>query len=170
MTALHARVPLTLHEPSPTVLSSALKRLDGLLSRDVEKGRISKDEADAARGRVRGVEGDAAKGQGLETDVDLVIEVSHPFWRVGQKMVLIRNTGHPRDPGFEDGTVQASGGGAAPQRYTREQYQLHLAHEARSRGGVRKRRGREGERGESGGVSPHAAARVLPKWRKGVRD
>ncbi|GFZ51046.1 hypothetical protein JCM24511_08804 [Saitozyma sp. JCM 24511] len=74
VTALHARVPLTLHEPSPTVLSSALKRLDGLLSRDVEKGRISKDEADAARGRVRGVEGDAAKGQGLETDVDLVIE------------------------------------------------------------------------------------------------
>jgi 3-hydroxybutyryl-CoA dehydrogenase len=83
VTALHARVPLTLHEPSPTVLSSALKRLDGLLSRDVEKGRISKDEADAARGRVRGVEGDAAKGQGLETDVDLVIEVGRTSWLVG---------------------------------------------------------------------------------------
>jgi hypothetical protein len=117
VTALHARVPLTLHEPSPTVLSSSLKRLDGLLSRDVEKGRISKDEAEAARARVRGVEGDAAKGQGLETDVDLVIEVGRTLLAGPLETKLIRATGYSRDPRFEDGTVQAPRRSIASKRY-----------------------------------------------------
>jgi hypothetical protein len=74
VTALHAKIPLTLHDPSPNVLSSALKRLDGLLARDVEKGRLSRDEAEAARGRVKVVEGDATE-KGLVGNTDLVIEV-----------------------------------------------------------------------------------------------
>ncbi|ORY31621.1 putative 3-hydroxybutyryl-CoA dehydrogenase [Naematelia encephala] len=74
VTALHAKVPLTLHDPSPSVLSSSLKRLDKLFERDVEKARISREEAEAARARITGRQGDGTEG-GLEgEDVDLVIE------------------------------------------------------------------------------------------------
>jgi 3-hydroxybutyryl-CoA dehydrogenase len=79
VTALHARVPLTIHDPSPSVLSSALSRLDGLLARDVAKNRITKDEGQAARERVRGSQGDGTSGETLNQDVDLIIEVSGVF-------------------------------------------------------------------------------------------
>lgn len=77
VTALHAQVPLTLHDPSPRVLDGALKHLDQLLTRDVDKKRITADERDAARSRVRAVEGDLASGSGtgLEDRTDLFIEV-----------------------------------------------------------------------------------------------
>lgn len=76
MTALHARIPLTIHDPSHSVLSSALNRLDKLLERDVSKNRISKEEGEAAREKVKGVQGDGTGSEGLTNDVDLVIEVS----------------------------------------------------------------------------------------------
>jgi 3-hydroxybutyryl-CoA dehydrogenase len=77
VTALHARVPLTLHDPSPVVLSSAMKKLSALFARDVEKKRISAEEGDLALGRISAVEGDLISGsKGLEGDTDLVIEVS----------------------------------------------------------------------------------------------
>jgi len=80
VTALHAQIPLTLHDPSPSVLASALKKLDKLFERDVAKNRISAQDAESARGRVRGVEGDGTgkMGKEVEGDVELVIEVR--FW------------------------------------------------------------------------------------------
>lgn len=81
MTALHAKVPLTLHDPSQSVLSSALTKLDSLLSRDVSKNRISQADADSARERVRGCTGDGTEGEVIE-GADLVIEVG----RAAQRM------------------------------------------------------------------------------------
>lgn len=76
VTALHAKVPLTLHDPSPLVLSTAMKKLSSLLARDVEKKRISKEVGDEAMSRIKSVEGDLITGSaGLESDTDLVIEV-----------------------------------------------------------------------------------------------
>ena len=72
MTALHAQVPLTLHDPSQSVLKAAHTRLAGLLERDVAKTRISKDAAGEALDRVRLVPGDA--GSLVAEDVDLVVE------------------------------------------------------------------------------------------------
>ena len=76
MTALHARIPVTLHDPSSSVLSASLKRFDGWLDKDVSKGRLSKEDAEAARDRVKGVKGDGTEGgEALKDDTDLVIEV-----------------------------------------------------------------------------------------------
>lgn len=72
--ALHAKVPLTIYDPSPKVLSSALTKLESLLSRDVSKNRISQSDSDQARERVTGVNGDGTTGEVIE-GVDLVIEV-----------------------------------------------------------------------------------------------
>jgi len=74
--ALHAKVPLTIYDPSPKVLSSAMTKLESLLSRDVSKNRISQSDSDQARERVKGVNGDGTTGEVIE-GVDLVIEVSH---------------------------------------------------------------------------------------------
>lgn len=75
MTALHAKVPLTIHDPSSSVLNASLRRLDKLLERDVSKSRISKEDGQAARERVRGVQGDGTGEGSLAGHVDLVIEV-----------------------------------------------------------------------------------------------
>lgn len=72
--ALHAKVPLTIYDPSPKVLSSALTKLESLLARDVSKNRISQADSDQARERVKGVNGDGTTGEIME-GVDLVIEV-----------------------------------------------------------------------------------------------
>ena len=77
VTALHAKVPLTIYDPSPKVLSSALTKLDTLLGKDVAKNRISQADSDAARERVKGVNGDGTSGEVIE-GVDLVIEVRSP--------------------------------------------------------------------------------------------
>jgi 3-hydroxybutyryl-CoA dehydrogenase len=71
-------VPLTIYDPSPKVLSSALTKLESLLSRDVSKNRISQSDSDQARERVTGVNGDGTTGEVIE-GVDLVIEVSSPI-------------------------------------------------------------------------------------------
>lgn len=75
--ALHAKVPLTIYDPSPKVLSSAFTKLDTLLGKDVAKNRISQADSDAARERVKGVNGDGTSGEVIE-GVDLVIEVRLP--------------------------------------------------------------------------------------------
>lgn len=75
VTALHARVPLTIYDPSPSVLSSALSKLDSLLAKDVEKKRITQDVATRTRELVQGVQGDGTEGSQVVDGVDLVIEV-----------------------------------------------------------------------------------------------
>jgi len=82
--ALHAKVPLTIYDPSPKVLSSALTKLDSLLGKDVAKNRISQADSDAARERVKGVNGDGTSGEVIE-GVDLVIEVRLPA--IARKML-----------------------------------------------------------------------------------
>lgn len=76
--ALHAKVPVTLYDPSPAVLSTSLRRLDKLFARDVEKGRLDAGVAEAARERVQGCEGDGTGLEGtreMQDNVDLVVEV-----------------------------------------------------------------------------------------------
>lgn len=63
-----------MYDPSSSVLSSSLKRLEKLFDRDVSKNRITKDEGGAAMERIKGVQGDGTSGEVL-SDVDLVIEV-----------------------------------------------------------------------------------------------
>ncbi|RXK38075.1 3-hydroxybutyryl-CoA dehydrogenase [Tremella mesenterica] len=70
VTALHAKIPLTLHDPSPSVLSSAHTKLSSLLNRDVSKGRITQSVADEALSRVTPKSGQVE----IEGDTDLVIE------------------------------------------------------------------------------------------------
>ncbi|KAL1409911.1 hypothetical protein Q8F55_003910 [Vanrija albida] len=77
VTALHAKIPLTLHDPSPTVLSKAVTHLESLLARDVAKRGLPQAEADAARARVTAQQGDGT-GEGggdlVAQDTDIVIE------------------------------------------------------------------------------------------------
>ncbi|WOO79191.1 putative 3-hydroxybutyryl-CoA dehydrogenase [Vanrija pseudolonga] len=77
VTALHAKIPLTLHDPSPQVLSKAVTHLESLLARDVAKRGLPQAEADAARERVTAVKGDGT-GEGggdlVAQDTDIVIE------------------------------------------------------------------------------------------------
>jgi 3-hydroxybutyryl-CoA dehydrogenase len=70
---------LTIYDPSPKVLSSALTKLESLLSRDVSKNRISQSDSDQARERVKGVNGDGTTGEVIE-GADLVIEVRLLTW------------------------------------------------------------------------------------------
>lgn len=74
--ALHARIPVTIHDPSASVLSSGVKRFEGWLDKDVAKGRLTREVADEARSRIRGVKGDGTEGEVIKDDTDLVIEVS----------------------------------------------------------------------------------------------
>lgn len=74
VTALHAKIPLTLHDPSPRVLDKAMNKLHSLLDRDVSKKRITAEDADGARERLKGVEGDGTAGSALGPDTELVIE------------------------------------------------------------------------------------------------
>ncbi|KAK4688682.1 hypothetical protein P7C73_g1418, partial [Tremellales sp. Uapishka_1] len=69
--AVHAKLPLTIHDPSPSVLSSAMKKFEGLLSRDVEKNRMTSEFKENVLSRVRGVQSDGTAGM---DEVDLVIE------------------------------------------------------------------------------------------------
>ncbi|WVO21699.1 uncharacterized protein IAS62_003010 [Cryptococcus decagattii] len=76
VTAVHARVPLTLHDPSSAVLSHAMSRVQSLLSKDVSKNRMTQGEADEALARINPVKGDGSGLNGDEKlkDVDIVIE------------------------------------------------------------------------------------------------
>ncbi|ODN95361.1 3-hydroxybutyryl-CoA dehydrogenase [Cryptococcus wingfieldii CBS 7118] len=74
VTAVHARVPLTLHDPSPAVLSRAESAIQYHLKKDVGKGRMTQNEADAAWDRVKLVKGDGSgnSGEEMANDTDLM--------------------------------------------------------------------------------------------------
>lgn len=77
VSALHAKIPTTIYDPSDKVLSKALTHLDKLLERDVSKGRFSKEDATAARERVSSGRGDGTGEAGpdvLAKDTDLIVE------------------------------------------------------------------------------------------------
>lgn len=75
VTAVHARIPVTIHDPSASVLSSGVKRFESWLAKDLAKGRISKEDAEAARARLKDIKGDGTDGHHLREDTDLVVEV-----------------------------------------------------------------------------------------------
>ena len=68
-------MPVTIYDPSASVLSSAVQKFDTLLQKDVSKARISQEDADAARQRFNGVRGDGTEGERIAEDTDIVIEV-----------------------------------------------------------------------------------------------
>ncbi|KAH0829070.1 3-hydroxyacyl-CoA dehydrogenase [Lanmaoa asiatica] len=69
VSALRAKVPVLLHDTSPTQLTHSLSFLSTLLSKDVSKGRLTPTEAAEAKDRVRVVDTLAAM-----RDVDMVVE------------------------------------------------------------------------------------------------
>lgn len=69
VSALRAKVPVLLHDASPTQLTHSLSFLSTLLSKDVSKGRLTPTEAAEAKDRVRVVDTIAAM-----RDVDMVVE------------------------------------------------------------------------------------------------
>ncbi|KAG9312218.1 3-hydroxyacyl-CoA dehydrogenase [Chiua virens] len=69
VSAVRAKVPVLLHDTSPTQLSSAASFLSTLLSKDVSKGRLTATEAAEAKDRIRVVETVSAM-----RDVDMVVE------------------------------------------------------------------------------------------------
>lgn len=75
MTALHARVPVTVYDPSQSVLSAGVKRFEGWLAKDVSKGRLSKEHAEEARERFSAIKGDGTEGEVIKDDTGLIIEV-----------------------------------------------------------------------------------------------
>lgn len=72
VSAVHARVPVVIHDPSPSQLSKSLGLMDKLLAKDVSKGKLAAEQAKEARERVEivdGIEEMAKKG------IDMVVEV-----------------------------------------------------------------------------------------------
>ncbi|OBZ69845.1 putative 3-hydroxybutyryl-CoA dehydrogenase [Grifola frondosa] len=72
VSAVHARVPVLLHDRAPAQIKSGLALMDKLLAKDVAKGRLSAEEAKEARDRVTVV--DQEKGFKGFRDVDMVVE------------------------------------------------------------------------------------------------
>jgi 3-hydroxybutyryl-CoA dehydrogenase len=73
--ALNARIPrVLLSDKSSAQIKSSLSLMDKLLAKDVKKGKISQEDADAARGRVTVV----AEGEGIDglRDCDMVVEAA----------------------------------------------------------------------------------------------
>ena len=71
VSAVHAKVPVLLHDRSAAQVKSGLALMDKLLAKDVAKGKITQEAAREARDRVTIVEG-------LQNfrDVGMVVEVS----------------------------------------------------------------------------------------------
>jgi len=69
VSALRAKVPVLIHDTSPTQLSHSLSFLSTLLSKDVSKGRLTPTEAAEAKDRIQVVDTLAAL-----RDVDMVVE------------------------------------------------------------------------------------------------
>lgn len=69
VSAVRAKVPVLLHDSSPTQLTRAQTFLSTLLSKDVSKGRLTPTEAAEAKDRVRVVDTLVAM-----RDVDMVVE------------------------------------------------------------------------------------------------
>lgn len=69
VSAVRAKVPVLLHDASPTQLSHSLSFLSTLLSKDVSKGRLTQAEAAEAKDRIHVVDTLTAL-----RDVDMVVE------------------------------------------------------------------------------------------------
>jgi 3-hydroxybutyryl-CoA dehydrogenase len=69
VSALHAKVPVLLHDKSAHQVSKGISLIDKLLAKDVSKGRLQPSEAEAARARIQTV--DAIEAM---RDVDMVVE------------------------------------------------------------------------------------------------
>ncbi|WVW86402.1 hypothetical protein I302_108448 [Kwoniella bestiolae CBS 10118] len=77
VSAVHAKIPITIYDPSSSVLSSATDKYKSLISRDVSKSRLTSEQADEALSRFSTSQGDGSEGGGegsIRDDVDLVIE------------------------------------------------------------------------------------------------
>ncbi|KAI0733707.1 3-hydroxyacyl-CoA dehydrogenase [Fomitopsis betulina] len=70
--ALHARVPVLLYDRSTAQVQNGLSLMDKLLTKDVNKGKITAQQASEARERIQVVDQD--KGVNALRDVDMVIE------------------------------------------------------------------------------------------------
>lgn len=70
MSAVHAKVPVLLHDRSAAQVKSGLSLMDKLLAKDVAKGKLSQEAAKEARERVTVV--DELKSF---RDTDMVVEV-----------------------------------------------------------------------------------------------
>jgi 3-hydroxybutyryl-CoA dehydrogenase len=73
VSALRAKVPVLLHDRSSEQVSKGLSLVDKLLTKDVAKGRLTKEEAKEARDKIT-VVNPVLGIKGLR-DVDMVIEV-----------------------------------------------------------------------------------------------
>ena len=69
VSAVRAKVPVLLHDTSPTQLSHSLSFVSTLLAKDVSKGRLTPAEAAEAKDRIQVVDTPAAL-----RDVDMVVE------------------------------------------------------------------------------------------------
>ncbi|RSH84596.1 uncharacterized protein EHS24_006119 [Apiotrichum porosum] len=129
--ALHAKIPVSLHDPSEKVMSKSLTLLDKLLDRDVNKRGLPKDEAEAARARITNFKGDGT-GEGgadlISKDTDLVIEAIPEipalkdglFSRLGALLpppaILGSNTSSISLTRIAGAATQTGDGGASSQR------------------------------------------------------
>ena len=71
MSAVHAKVPVLLHDRSSAQVKSGLAFFDKIISKDVSKGKLTSEAAKEARDRITVV--DDLKGF---RDADMVVEVS----------------------------------------------------------------------------------------------
>ncbi|KAG2067899.1 hypothetical protein BDR04DRAFT_825693 [Suillus decipiens] len=69
VSALHAKVPVLLHDKSAHQISKGLSLVDKLLAKDVSKGRLQPSDAEEARARIQAVDSLEAMH-----DVDMVVE------------------------------------------------------------------------------------------------
>ncbi|KAG1727649.1 3-hydroxyacyl-CoA dehydrogenase [Suillus paluster] len=69
VSALHAKVPVLLHDKSPHQTSKGLSLIDKLLAKDVSKGRLQPNDAAEARARIQTVDTLEAM-----RDADMVVE------------------------------------------------------------------------------------------------
>lgn len=69
VSALHAKVPVLLHDKSAHQVSKGISLIDKLLSKDVSKGRLQPSDAEEARARIQTVDTIEAM-----RDVDMVVE------------------------------------------------------------------------------------------------
>jgi 3-hydroxybutyryl-CoA dehydrogenase len=74
VSALHAKVPVLLHDRSKNQVTKGLALVDKLLAKDVAKGRLTDLQAKETRERISVV--DSLEGM---RDVDMVVEVRLQF-------------------------------------------------------------------------------------------
>ncbi|WVF67316.1 hypothetical protein IAT40_002067 [Kwoniella sp. CBS 6097] len=88
VSAVHAKVDVSLHDPSSSVLNSAMNKYKDLLNRDVKKSRMTQDEADQALGRVKPLKGDveSLKDDGIDVVVEAIPEIPELKFNLFKKL------------------------------------------------------------------------------------